>query len=258
MTAKRPGISSCPALTRTQDMAAHRNGTRNVSMPHDANWIRMRHWIEFTNSLRLLPPERANLSFESIGPESLSLPDLELLLARPRLESLRFRKITLGKSEVGVLARLTKLRRLHLDSCAVTNWKWLSKLTNLTTLSIVSCGMRTTDSLAGLGGLRDLNLSQNRLKRIKCDGLSNLVSLNLADNVIRGFQCLERLENLRYLNLVGNRPIKSLQILEKLPKLREVRANVSRREAIRFRTACPHVAIPGYDSFPALSSKRRR
>lgn len=227
-------------------------------MPDDAKWIQMRHWIEFTTGLRNFPRESADLAFESIGRERLSLPDLELLLARPHLESLRFRNIALGRVEIGVLARLSKLRRLYLDSCAVANWKWLAGLTNLTTLSIVRCGLRTTDYLTGLVGIRDLNLSQNRLAIFKCGGLLSLVNLNLAENAIRRFHSLQSLRNLRQLDIRRNRGFRSLQIFEKLPALREVRADVSRREAIRFRNACPHVAIPGYDSFPILSAKKRR
>ncbi|MBR4906255.1 MAG: hypothetical protein IKZ44_05305 [Clostridia bacterium] len=125
------------------------------------------------------------------------------------------------REEVKVLVNLCpNIRKLDLDYCYLDDYAPLAKLTELTSLSLMTCGnqedgvkLTNIDWIASLTNLRQLNLCHNAIDDISAiAGLDQLEYLNLADNDLRD-------EQLKY--LTGLYKLRELDLYQ-LPKLTDV------------------------------------
>lgn len=139
------------------------------------------------------------------------------------------------------IARLRKLRYLHLGGNPIASAEQLAELRNLTSLNLSHTEIISAEPLAGLTNLTSLNLSHTKITslrplagltrlanlKLRCTktasteplaGLTNLTSLDLSGTEITSTEPLASLPNLRFLDL-GETKIRSVQPLAGLTNL---------------------------------------
>lgn len=198
------------------------------------------------------------LSYLSIGSDALkSLEGIQNLTALTNLSLFPAKQLENLKG----IEKLKSLQRLLIDSAnklesldgieALTNLQYLSvscwgfeqsnlntlpdlsKLNQLTYLSISSSKIANIDSLKNLKSIRELNLGNNQLESI--DGIENLTtleSLNLGNNklILDNFEKIGQLKDLKGLSLSGftgdtGNAVKSFDGVENLQSLKELNLN---------------------------------
>ena len=128
----------------------------------------------------------------------------------------------LGISDLGPLAKLTKLVELYLWGNQIVDVNPLAKLTKLVELYLSDNKIEDLSPLAGLKNLKELYLSGNKIEDLSpLAGLTNLVRLHLSHNQIVKVDALAGLTKLRTLGL-GNNKIGDVSPLAGLTKLKEL------------------------------------
>jgi len=146
------------------------------------------------------------------------------LQATERLESLKTLEIIALKDKHTIysLEQFPNLENLNIRRCNTIN---LGELKKLKILSISSREFELEKSTAfdHLPSLEQLEFNECKITEIKnLDKLSNLKVLNLAENyTIENINGIENLKNLEYINLYKNK-ISDVSVLNKLPNLKEV------------------------------------
>lgn len=141
-----------------------------------------------------------------------------------RLESLKTLEIKALKDNYTIysLEQFPNLENLNITGCNNIN---LGVLKKLKILSIGSRGFKLENAkfFDNLPNLEQLEFNECKITEINnLDKLSNLKVLNLYENhTIENIDGIENLKNLEYLNLYDNK-ISDISVLNKLPKLKEV------------------------------------
>ncbi|CAN1245413.1 Disease resistance protein L6 [Linum grandiflorum] len=226
-------ITKCRVLSKIQGLGGLRRSLLNLTV----NECDMLIEIEGAEYLEALE----SLTWES-NPFLKQLPDLSLLRELKELRIIGWVEFT----EVKGLERLTSLKSLVMLSClSLRRFPDLSGLKDLERLIVGSCnqlvdvtGIRGLDSLlklelscslieelpdtSGMKNLRQLDVSQcSRLtKVVGLDKLEELRGLNMCGcESIKKLPDMSRLKNLMYLNLKGCIHLKDVKGLEKLKNL---------------------------------------
>ena len=144
-------------------------------------------------------------------------------------------------SEIGILKNFKTLKLLELNSSGFTdiNIHELSKLTDLTALSLNDNQISDISELNKLTNLTDLSMGGNQVSDISTlSKLTNLIYLELVNNQISDISALSKLTNLTYLGLWNNQ-ISDISTLNGLINLTDLRLDdnkISDINALRWLT----------------------
>lgn len=186
------------------------------------------------NQLTWLPDSLTTVkSLKQLHADNNALVALpELIGSLGRLEECSFAHNALSSlpSSISSLTRLTKLE-LQFNALTDSDIALLTSCNQLTQLNLGHNGIMTIPSeLSRLLKLRILGLNNNRIANIPADifilnmsartGLSNLVSLNLASNILENAGIPEELKDSKLTNcdLSNNKLLITSDLLNKLPK----------------------------------------
>ncbi|MDU5922006.1 MAG: cell wall-binding repeat-containing protein, partial [Finegoldia magna] len=126
--------------------------------------------------------------------------------------------------DASAITDLSKLQSLNLNNNKITKID-VSKLTDLTELSISQNGLESIDSISKLMKLNDVNLSENKLTSVEAlKDLTELGMLNLSSNQIKDIAPIKNLAKLYNLDVHSN-PIKDISVAKDLKQLGDI--NVS-------------------------------
>lgn len=110
-------------------------------------------------------------------------------------------------SEMGFLSGLTQLEELTITGCALEKQtvNVIGAMSSLTHLTLAQCSLSDITSLAGLSGLKYLDLSYNTLQDLSAlRAMTNLETLYLSHNAIKDLSDLSGLSGLMTLNVSYN------------------------------------------------------
>ena len=123
--------------------------------------------------------------------------------------------------DASAITDLSKLQSLNLNNNKITKID-VSKLTDLTELSISQNGLESIDSISKLMKLNDVNLSENKLTSVEAlKDLTELGMLNLSSNQIKDIAPIKNLAKLYNLDVHSN-PIKDISVAKDLKQLGDV------------------------------------
>lgn len=123
--------------------------------------------------------------------------------------------------DASAITDLSKLQSLNLNNNKITKID-VSKLTDLTELSISQNGLESIDSISKLMKLNDVNLSENKLTSVEAlKDLKELGMLNLSSNQIKDIAPIKNLAKLYNLDVHSN-PIKDISVAKDLKQLGDV------------------------------------
>ena len=126
--------------------------------------------------------------------------------------------------DASAITDLSKLQSLNLNNNKITKID-VSKLTDLTELSISQNGLESIDSISKLMKLNDVNLSGNKLTSVEAlKDLTGLEMLNLSNNQIKDISSLKNLAKLYDLDVHSN-PIKDISVAKDLKQLGEIKVS---------------------------------
>lgn len=136
---------------------------------------------------------------------------------------------------------------LTIENNKISDFKFISKLTNLTYLSVLSIKNIDINFLKGLVNLRFLNLSNCDLEDItSLADMTNLKSLNLRNNQIVDLTPLSKLSNLKSLDHANN-PINDFTPLKGLPNLQKLtlykKSNLTKEKISQLHKLLPYCLI---------------
>ncbi len=137
----------------------------------------------------------------TVPKEATVLDDLKYLT------HLRSLTVENSSADLQVLSGMNSLEKLVLRSCKVSadNLSGIGKLTGLKSLTMESCALSSIDALSSLNGLTTLDLSGNALRNLQViSGMQNLTSLYLSNNAIVDLTNLAVLNNLTILDVSHN------------------------------------------------------
>ena len=123
--------------------------------------------------------------------------------------------------DASAITDLSKLQSLNLNNNKITKID-VSKLTDLTELSISQNGLESIDSISKLMKLNDVNLSENKLTSVEAlKDLTELGMLNLSSNQLKDIAPIKNLAKLYNLDVHSN-PIKDISVAKDLKQLGDV------------------------------------
>ena len=126
--------------------------------------------------------------------------------------------------DASAITDLSKLQSLNLNNNKITKID-VSKLTDLTELSISQNGLESIDSISKLMKLNDVNLSENKLTSVEAlKDLTELGMLNLSKNQIKDIAPIKNLAKLYNLDVHSN-PIKDISVAKDLKQLGEIKVS---------------------------------
>ncbi|KAJ3400951.1 hypothetical protein HDU80_006474 [Chytriomyces hyalinus] len=171
--------------------------------------------------------------------------DLEVALPRfPQLTDLLLSGLATHNDDLHMLAGMKDLRRLHLGSLLVGDWRVLFGLTQLTYLNLTQSNITDICDIASLSSLTELNISATNVHEItplaslphlrtlslalldihdiaSISQLTMLETLDLSGSELLDLSTLRNLTNLRKLHL-SNMPVSNLSPLSGLSNLRHL------------------------------------
>jgi internalin A len=123
-----------------------------------------------------------------------------------------------GDDDISLLASLSKLEILYIDSAVISDISPLASLTELRILILESNYISDISTLASLTNLTEINLCANSISDISpLASLSKLTKLDISYNDINDISPLTNLEKLRTLNIKRN-PIIDTSQFDLLPE----------------------------------------
>ena len=157
------------------------------------------------NPLTDLYPIKRFTELRSLQLHQTTKKDLNIALKPLRkLVSLGLGSNNLTSDELKPLNEMTTLKRLSLNSNAITQIALLATLENLQSLNLANNQITSIVALEKMTNLSVLNLSNNQINKIHpLKNLKELIELNLGSNIIDDISALESLNKLESLNLRG-------------------------------------------------------
>lgn len=196
----------------------------------------------------VLPSDTQDLSdltqftgLRSLTIQNISGMDFSILSQIPALQELDLSGCTLSSNSLQAIGALTELRKLTLDSCALTDISAFSQLTKLQELYLSNNNLSDIGVISLFLNLQTLHLSNNPLTSIAalstCDqlqeldishcsvttigslaGKSQLRTLTAGSNQIRSIEDLENCSALEILEIENNL-VEDISVLADLPNL---------------------------------------
>lgn len=119
------------------------------------------------------------------------------------------------------LARLTKLRKLKINSYYLEDIEPLANLVNLESLKILNSRITNLEPVSNFTKLVRLNININGVKKLKpLSLLKELKNVKLSNGLFRNINVAINWINLEYLDLSGNKYLNSVKGLAKCTKLK--------------------------------------
>jgi beta-lactamase regulating signal transducer with metallopeptidase domain/Leucine-rich repeat (LRR) protein len=154
------------------------------------------------------------------GYEYISKLDFDTISALSSLKTLTINNLKSDFKELGQLSQMKGLKNLEIQGNGkIDDLTWISKLTELETLSFCYIAIADISPLSSLKNLKSLDLTSNSISDIlPLSGLTKLESLYLRGNNIKDITSVQTLTNLKQLLLSDNQ-ITDISALKQLINL---------------------------------------
>lgn len=136
---------------------------------------------------------------------NMTLDSLSCLQNLTALENLSFTGCRFPAEELNILASLTSLQRLTMDSCGLSTIAALADVKTLTYLNINNNTIRNLEALSGMTNLQELYLNHNALTSLSAlGGLTNLAVLDVSYNSLTAITPISGCVRLQSLDVTSN------------------------------------------------------
>jgi len=160
-----------------------------------------------------------------LGDFSYRYGELKSLDPIKDLQNITYMTISYGTVDEAPATFNTKmLSRINFTETNVSDYSFLSQLTEVTSATFIRNGISSIEFLKGWDKIETLDLSTNEIKDVTpLEGKINLTDLTLHQNQIEDISVFETLSSLVYLNISYNN-ISNIAPIMQLPNLEELRA----------------------------------